>query len=87
MGGWFSGLIYLVLWMLSEDPEDKVARFSIFTYQVIYGSFEGVWFATNIEVLIIFGVVAGIGVMFLTMITALFRRGVVFRFVTRQKTS
>jgi len=87
MGGWFSGLIYLVLWMLSEDPEDKVARFSVFTYQLIYGSFEGVWFATNIDVLLLVGVIVGVVVMFLTMLTALLRRGVVFRFVTRQKTS
>lgn len=85
MGGWSSALVFLVLWVLSEDPEDKVARFSIITYQLIYGSFEGVWYATKVDVLIVVGVFFGIVVLFLTMLTALLRRGVVFRFITRQK--
>jgi len=74
-----------VLWILSEDPEDKVARFSIITYQLIYGSFEGIWYATRADMLIAYGVIIGIVVLFLTMIMALLRRGVVFRFITRQK--
>ncbi len=85
MGGWSSAIVFLVLWVLSEDPEDKVARFSIITYQLIYGSFEGVWYATKVDVLIVVGVFFGIVVLFLTMLTALLRRGVVFRFITRQK--
>ena len=85
MGGYSSSLIFLILWVLSEDPESKVARFSIITYQFIYGSFEGFWYATGNDAILAVGVVAGIVVMFLTMLNALFRRGVVFRFVTRHK--
>ena len=85
MGGYSSSLIFLILWVLSEDPESKVARFSIITYQFVYGTFEGLWYATEIDVLMTGGVIIGIVLTFLTMITALFRRGVVFRFITRQK--
>lgn len=84
MGGYLSSLIFLALWLLSEDPETKVARFSIITYQFIYGSFEGLWYATGSDVLLMVGVLLGIGLMFITMIIALLRRGVVFRFITRQ---
>lgn len=83
MGGWSSALIFLMLWAVSEDPEDKVARFSIVIYQFIYGAFEGVWFMLQNEVLLLVGVLLGLGVMFLTMVTALLRRGVVFKFITR----
>ena len=86
MGGWTSAAIFVVLWVLSSDPETKVSRFCIFTYQFIYGSFEGFWYATGNDTLLMVGVVAGIVVLFLVMLNALFRRGVVFRFVTRQKT-
>jgi hypothetical protein len=86
MGGYLSAAIFLVLWVLSEDPETKVSRFCIITYQFVYGSFEGLWYATKNEILLIVGVVAGLVVTFLVMLNALFRRGVVFRFVTRQKT-
>ncbi len=85
MGGWSSAIVFLVLWILSEDPEDKVARFSIITYQLIYGSFEGIWYATRADMLVAYGVIIGIVVLFLTMVMALLRRGVVFRFITRQK--
>lgn len=85
MGGWSSALIFLVLWALSEDPEDKVARFSIIMYQLIYGALEGIWYASRLEFLIVLGVMAGLVVMFITMVIALFRRGVIFRFITRQK--
>jgi len=83
MGGWSSALIFLMLWAVSEDPEDKVARFSIVIYQFIYGAFEGVWFMLQNEVLLLVAVLLGLGVMFLTMVTALLRRGVVFKFITR----
>jgi hypothetical protein len=86
MGGWTSAAIFMVLWVLTEDPEAKVSRFCIITYQFIYGQFEGLWYATGNDTLLMVGVVAGIVVMFLVMLKALFRRGVVFRFVTRQKT-
>ena len=85
MGGWTSAAIFTALWVLSEDPEAKVSRFCIITYQIIYGSFEGFWYATGNDTLLMVGVVAGIVVMFLVMLNALFRSGVVFRFVTRQK--
>ena len=84
MGGWLSGIVFLVLWVLTEDPEVKVSRFCILTYQLIYGTFEGLWYATGNDVLLAVGVIAGIVVMFMVMLNALFRRGVVFRFVTRQ---
>ena len=86
MGGWTSAAIFTVLWVLSEDPETKVSRFCIITYQLIYGSFEGFWYATGNDSLLMAGVVSGIAVMFLVMLNALFRRGVVFRLVTRQNT-
>lgn len=86
MGGYLSAAIFLVLWVLSEDPETKVSRFCILTYQFIYGSFEGIWYATKIDIILTFGVVAGLVIMFMVMLKALFRRGVIFRFVTRKKT-
>ena len=73
----------LLLWAVSEDPKDKVARFSIVIYQFIYGTFEGMWFMLQNDVMLLVGVLLGIGVMFLTMVTALLRRGVVFKFITR----
>ncbi len=85
MGGWSAGPIFLLLWVVSEDPEDKVARFSIAIYQLIYGTFEGVWFILKNDVFLLAGVVLGVGLMLLTMITALVRRKVVFKFITRQK--
>lgn len=84
MGGWSAGLIFLLLWVVSEDPEDKVARFSIAIYQLIYGTFEGVWFILGNDVFLLVGVLLGVGLMLLTMITALVRRKVVFKFITRQ---
>lgn len=87
MGGWSSAAIFTVLWALSEDPEVKVSSSCIITYQFIYGQFEGFWYATANDGLLMVGVVAGVVVMFLVMLNALFRRDVIFRYDQAETTS
>jgi len=71
MGGIGSGLFFVLVRLIEEDPEDKVVETLVALYQFVYGVGEGLWSIYKIPLEV--GSIAGIIVSIAYLLMSLWR--------------